>query len=291
MRWTQSLLGMSVVLALAWGLAWAGDPVPMFGDYKTLTPLVPLKRGAFKIAENESPRPQDRLYLNYNFYNNVKRDLTTGTEDVHRETIGVEKTVLGDASIGERLPFFQGIDGNDFEVGDLSFVLKYAPIHNRETGNALSLGLVVTVPTGPIPNRFVARENRNVHPALFQPFVGYLWNQGDLFLHAFHSIMVPTDSDDVTMLFNDIAVGYWLYRGKGEQLLTGVIPTFEVHVNTPLNHRPPGDLQVYRDIVNLTAGAHLEFKRRYLLGIALATPVTNPRPFDFEVIANFNYRF
>jgi hypothetical protein len=182
------------------------------------------------------------VFLNYNYYDNVKRDLAVGTENDHRETIGFEKTVLGDASIGLRLPFFQNLDGNDFVVGDLSFILKYAPIHNRETGNALSFGLVVTAPTGEPPQRFDVAKDKEVHSTLLQPFVGYLWNRGDFFLHAFHSVMVPTDSDDVTMLFNDIAVGYWLFRGEGEQLLTGVIPTFEVHVNTPLNHRPPGPL-------------------------------------------------
>ena len=70
-----------------------------------------------------------------------------------------------------------------------------------------------------------------------------------------------------------------------------MIPTFEVHVNNPLNHRVGGTPQVYRDIVDLTIGSHFEFKGRHLLGIAVGTPVTHPRPVDFEVIASFNLRF
>ena len=37
-------------------LAWALDPVPMFGDFLAAT-----KFGAFKISENESPKPVDRV--------------------------------------------------------------------------------------------------------------------------------------------------------------------------------------------------------------------------------------
>ena len=58
---------------------------------------------AFKVAENESPLPMDRLFVTYNFYGRV-----LGTQDIHRETVGVEKTIFGDrASLGLRLPFFQ----------------------------------------------------------------------------------------------------------------------------------------------------------------------------------------
>ena len=33
-------------------------------------------RSAFKVTENETPRPEDRCYLTYNYYNNVDRVLT-----------------------------------------------------------------------------------------------------------------------------------------------------------------------------------------------------------------------
>jgi len=149
----------------------------------------------------------------------------------------------------------------------------------------------VTPPTGERPRAFVGERGVWIHPWLLQPYAGYLWNRGDFFVHAFHSILVPTDSRDVTVLFNDFGVGYWAVRGESQQLVTGVIRTLEVHVNTPLNHRDPGDLPRYRDTVNITGGVHVELKRRALLGIAVATPVTGPRPFDFEVIASFNWRF
>jgi len=64
----------------------------------------------FKIAKNESPRPTNRVFLTYNYFNDVTLghpipDLQT---DLNREVIGFEKTFLnGDASVGLRLPFFQ----------------------------------------------------------------------------------------------------------------------------------------------------------------------------------------
>jgi hypothetical protein len=118
------------------------------GGFQGLRVDIPVFRGAFKIAENESPRPQDRVFVTYNYYRDVG-----SVEDVHRETIGFEKALLGGrASVGLRLPFFQ-VRGNDAgqgtDVGDLSVVLKYALLDDSATGSAVSAGLVITAPTGP----------------------------------------------------------------------------------------------------------------------------------------------
>ena len=266
------------------------EAVPMFGDYKTNSPLIPAKRGAYKIAENESPRPADRAFLNYNYYNNVKRDLIPGTVSWHRAMIGVERTVLADASIGVRLPFFEGLDGNDFQFGDLTFLFKYAPV-NSGSSRALSVGLAVTAPTGQVINRFVRSDSTTIHSALVQPFAGWLWTSGNVFVHGFHSLLLPTNFDDVAVLFNDGGLGYWAYRANGEHFLTGVIPTFEVHDNFPLNHRDASQLQRFRHVVDLTGGAHIELGRRYLLGLAFGAPVVTRQAFNYEFIASFSSKF
>jgi hypothetical protein len=250
---------------------------------------IPVFRGAFKIAENESPQPLDRLYVNYNFYSNV-----SSAADVHRETLGVEKTLFGGrASVGLRLPFFQVRGEQAAEetstVGDLSLVLKYAWVN--DPGTALSTGLVITMPTGPEAYSFIVKDGRaeELHPALFQPFVGYLWRRADLFVHGFGSIMVPTDSRDVTVAFLDVGLGYWIFRGGG--VLAGIVPTVEAHVNIPVNHRGADDVPRFRDSVDLLAGVHFVFRDRLSVGLAVATPVTTPRLFDVEALANINYRF
>jgi hypothetical protein len=38
-------------------------------------------------------------------------------------------------------------------------------------------------------------------------------------------------------MFDDIGVGYFLMRGVPNQVVSAVVPTVEVHLNTPLNHR------------------------------------------------------
>jgi hypothetical protein len=73
-----------------------------------------------------------------------------------------------------------------------------------------------------------------------------------------------------------------------------VAPTFEVHVNTPLNHRGvfnPNDLAGSPDIVDLTIGVNLGFGRQATLALGYITPVTGPKPFNQEVMAMFTLRF
>jgi hypothetical protein len=276
--------------------------------------------GAFKIAENESPRPDDRVFLTYHFYDNItgpssvfgtshsSTQITTDAlgnpvvtstlfpaaappqSDLHREILGFEKTFLDkDASIGMRLPYFQQVDGSfgEQDIGDLSIIFKYAFINDKPCGNVLSGGLVVTVPTGPD----VLTVAGNIHPVLLQPFVGYLWNFQSFYLQGFNSVVLPTDERDVTLLFNDFAVGYWLYRGGKDRFLVSVAPTLEAHLTTPLNHRSQFDPIVVPDLLVLTAGVHFGFCNRSSLTLGAATPVTGPRVYDIEAMAQFNWRF
>jgi hypothetical protein len=255
------------------------------GGFQGGAPIA-VARGSFKIAENASPRPQDRVFASYNYYNNVIDVL-----DVHRETIGFEKTFLdGNASVEMRLPFIQNRapgGQTESEIADLSVIFKYAFINTPDT--VLSAGLAVTAPTGPIPTVLIFRNTdiERVHPWLLQPFVGYYKEVNDFYLHGFTSVMVPTDSHDGTLLFNDLGVGYWLYRG-GAGLVTGIAPTFEAHVTTPLSNR---GIIGFADSVDLTAGAYFLLGDRLCLGAAVGAPVTGPRLFDFEALFNLNWRF
>jgi hypothetical protein len=271
----------------------------MFGD-SVPTPFTSLSNimGGFaaysaKIADNSSPRPLDRVYAGYNYYNNI------GGQGISAnvETIGFEKTFLdGNASFGMRLPFMQltGAGNNLSSVGDLTISVKYAFINDPTTGNVLSGGLAITFPTGPC---ITTTGGSSINPTFFQPFAGYLVNSGDAFVHGFSSIIVPTDSRDVTLWFNDIGVGYWLYRDDTQsRLVRAIVPTFEVHINTPLTHRYPGaatdpNSVIFADDVNLTMGATFFLRGNSSLGAAFAMPVTGPRPYTGEAIVQFNYRY
>jgi hypothetical protein len=313
------------------------------------TPIV--SAGAFKVAENESPQPQDRVFVTYNFFSSIQapevratqtipavpaQTITTpavtvpgppglpaivipGTSvtipgtpaqvvpvltvpapvlDVHREVFGFEKTFLdGYVSVGLRMPV-QQIDGDDDNsregFGDLSILLKCVLLGDPRSDRLVSAGLMVTAPTGPSAH-LTSLDNPDadivIHPTLLQPFTGYLWGDGDFYLHGFLSVVVPTDARDVTLLFNDVGVGYWMYRSSEDRLLTSVVPTLEAHVTTPLNHRSATDLITVPDIVALTGGVHLGLGEQSMLTLGVATPVTGPRPFDVEAIVQFNWRF
>ncbi len=265
-------------------------------DGNRIAVLAPVpNHAAFKVTEEESPRPTNRVYFNYNFYNDVTR-LTpgVGASDLHRETLGFEKTLFGgDASFGLRLPFQQLVGDSqvqDYQVADMSLIFKYALVNDRCTGDVLSTGLVLTLPTGKAVE--VAGESP-LNATLFQPFVGYIVNFDDWFIQGFSSLSVPTDSRDVTLFFNSVSAGYWLYRSnESNATLRGIVPAVELHLNTPLNHRGlrEADPISYPDSLNGTLGAHFLFSRA-TVGLALGTPLIGPRPYDVEVTANLSFQW
>jgi hypothetical protein len=277
--------------------------------------------GAMKIGENQSPAPEDRVFLTYNYYNDVRgpsgppvnpaiTSVPTTVNgapaiasfpsaglppaiDLHRQLFGFEKTFLdGAGSFGMRLPFAQvqgdGSVGQQ-DIGDLSAIVNFALLRGGRDafGNILSTGLMVTLPTGPPVNTVQG----NIHPPLYQPFMGYRWTADRLCLQGFSSLAVPGDARVVMPWFNDVAVGYWLYRGTSTSTITAIIPTIEAHVTTPLNHRNVSDPITIPDFVALTAGVHIGFSNRAMLTLGVTTGVTGPQLFPVEAVAQFNYRY
>ena len=86
--------------------------------------------------------------------------------------------------------------------------------------------------TSPGPNYLIGVNDTTV-----QPFIGYLWRRDRFYLHGFAAIDVPTSIRDVTMVYNDVGIGYYAYRNPDPNgCLMALVPTFEVHVNDPLTH-------------------------------------------------------
>ena len=98
-------------------------------------------------------------------------------------------------------------------------------------------------------------------------------------------------------MYNDIGLGYFAYQDTKEvasNWITAIVPTTEVHINTPFNHQNPynsKDIAGSANVVNLTQGLNIEFNRRSILTFGLATPVSSPKPFDLEAMVLFNVRF
>ena len=270
--------------------------------------ILPWVRG-FKIADNQSPRPQDRVFYTFNYFDNLNgatnHRLNSPFSDlkVYRSLFGLEKTLLdGNASVGFRLPLntltasspFRNLGGTNTDPGNLTFFSKYVLWQDPKTGSLVSTGLAVTVPSGPrnFAGAPLAGGFRDVQ---FQKYVGYIWNRGRFYAHGFEAIDVPTDSRDVTMLYNDFGVGYYLYQSADPgAFLSAIAPTFETHVNVPLNHRGAlrfNDPAGTADVVDLTFGINAFLGKRSVLTFAYVSPVTGPRPFNSEWSILYNYNF
>jgi hypothetical protein len=267
--------------------------------------------GALNIADDQSPIPQDRAFVVYNSFSDVtgpaaaffasQHTITQGNStitipgvaapqlQVQREEFGFEKTFLdGNASIGVRIPVFEagGAPGfNTDELGDISVSFTYA-FFQDQAGDAFTGGLVVTVPSAPAVNTI----GGDLNPTFLQPFLGYRWAQNDWYVHGFSSVSCSTDEREATSLFNDIGVGYWLYRGTSNEGLNAIIPTLEAHVFTPLSHRAESDLFYTPDFVAVTAGVHIGWGNA-LLTVGVVAPVVGPSQFPIEAVVELQLRF
>jgi len=249
--------------------------------------------GSFKISDNESPRPTDRAFLTYNYFDRINAGPTNF--GLNRELIGFEKTFLdGEASFGLRLPFLQTTMGSDTvglinnEVGDMTLIGKFALLDDTLTGNILSAGLAVTVPSA--DHSIVLADGNELRSVLIQPYGGWIYNFGDFYAQGFHALVVPTDSRDVTTLDNDIGVGYSLFKNQ-QGFLRAVVPTIEGHLYTPLNHTNNTDLIYTPNIFTFTAGVNFVLPKNSTIGVAFAAPITGPRPNNAEALVSFNFRF
>ncbi len=291
------------------------NPPPTPPSPRLASALVPSVRG-FKIGENQSPQPQDRFFYSFNYFSNVNGAVNKAFESpvdhlkVYREIFGFEKTFNeGFGSVGLRLPLntlsgdsniqgnFKKPGGTSTAPGDLSIFAKYVLKVDPATGSLFSVGFVVTPPTG--PSTFASSKfiQGGFHTTALQPFIGYIVNRGNFYLHGFTAFDAPVNPNDVMLFYSDTGIGYYVFRADQNDrsaFLTAVVPTFEVHCNIPLNHRGAfnkNDISGSADVVNLTSGVNFEFNRQSVLTIGIVNPVTSPRPFDLEALVLFNFRF
>ena len=152
--------------------------------------------GFLKLAENVSPLPRDRVYMNYSYFNNAL--LGDMRQDVNRFTPGLEKTFYdGWTSIEVRTPFAstyansQFVDPNDpcgltdgqaVEFGNMSVIFK-SIIALGQTW-AWTGGMQVALPTAgdtivrsaPGGPTLVRVNNDSVR---LMPFSGVIWAPSD----------------------------------------------------------------------------------------------------------------
>jgi hypothetical protein len=273
---------------------------------RSVKAAVPIIRG-LKIADNQSPRPVDRVFVDFNFYDNVNSAINhrlrapVNQMNAYHELFGLEKTFWDRrASVGLRVPVnslqvdssYPGLGRTHSAFGNLGVFFKYILLQDRN-GNLLSAGLSVNAPTGPASYAGFPITGA-INTTEIQPYLGYILTSSNWYFQGFTSVAVPTDPALPTVMFIDNAVGYYLFRSNDlRRLVTAVAPTFETHVNTPLNHRGYrlSDPFGIPDVVNLTFGINFEIFGNSILTLSYVRPVTGPLPFDGEFALLFNMRF
>ncbi len=224
----------------------------------------------FKATDNLNPMPQDRLFFNYQRFNEVVYDINGTNQSVNRYTFGIERTFLDDTmSLELRLPIVGGLnnvqsfndpDTTTSEFGNVSLTVK-AYVCPIGCWSVLS-GMAIILPTASdaavdgVSTRTLL-ENNAVH---LQPYIGLNYSQkcSRWFSTAYMAFDFDTNGnalytsddggsgtspmtfvDDVrdqTLMFVDCQLGYWLYQDYGHiGYLNGIAPVLELHYSRALN--------------------------------------------------------
>jgi len=267
------------------------------GSFNSSSRVTVVGGGPLKIAENENVRPLDRVFLSYNGYSSILPGVNAdhlGQINYQYETVGFEKTCFdGRTSFGIRVPVYEltgQLVNEETRFGDISLLAKLQ-LAGDGAGDAVSAGLVLTLPTGLQPTDI---HGQKIHSFVWQPWWGVVTSlSDDLYFQGFNSLAIPSERRDAMILFLDGAVGYWAYRGEAGGGLTGIVPTSEVHFNYPLTNRGEHNTSHSVNVptsVDLTEGVHFLFGR-CSLSVGVSFCVTGPSLYDVEGIAQLNIAF
>ncbi len=281
-----------------------GPPIPP--GARGASPIYPAVRN-FNISENQSPRPQDRIFFDFNYYSNIGDALNrVALSPVTRMrayvyNFGLEKTFNnGMGSIGIRIPL-DNLTADSYgnivntptstAPGNLSIFAKYILAINEKTGSLVSAAWAISPPTG--PSRFAgASYMYPLQATYFQPSIAYIYNRDRFYLQGFSGFGFSMNPNDVSWIYNDVGIGYYLIRREDPLAwIRALAPVLEVHVNNPINHRDwqnRFDLAGSPDNVSLTYGLNIGLRNAAVLTAALVTPVTTPKPFDSEAVLMLN---
>ena len=287
-----------------------GPPTPPPpGSTRPASPIYSSIRN-YKISENQSPRPQDRVFFEFNYYNNVNDSINNreGSPITQMKSyiynFGLEKTFNnGMGSIGIRVPL-ENLTANSFDnsvstptstaLGNLTVFAKYILAQNTSTGSLILACWAITPPNA--TGRFAgAPYLLPINGVYFQPCIGYIYRYNKWYLQGFSGFSFSMNPNDVSFIYNDIGIGYFLIQKQDpDAWLTAFAPTFELHVNDPVNHRDPYnrfDPAGTADSVNLTFGLNFGIRNTAVLTTALVTSVASPKPFDSEAVVMLNIFF
>ncbi|MEZ6120534.1 MAG: hypothetical protein R3C28_28710 [Pirellulaceae bacterium] len=282
-----------------------------------------------KIAENNSPIPRNRFYLDYRFFN----DVISGIGDVNRYTFGLEKTIAnGLTSIDVRIPFAATLDSTQVEggalarnteLGNVTFIFKDVLTQSRTL--LTTWGIAFALPTGDdtrlyrsTGEQLLQINNRSIH---LSPFLAAAWapNQ-DYWVQGFYQFDFdlngnPVAGDasgrslphlgtlqDSTWMLLDVSGGYWFYQSPCECTpLRKAALIAELHYNTTLtdadvvtgNGITVTDLSNRLDVLSATGGFHFQMRDNWTITSGVTVPMRDgdDKQFDYEVAVLVNSFF
>ncbi len=291
---------------------------------------VPIASHIFKHSDNESPWPRTRVIVASNYYNNVgsqtgitremfgfERLVGDGLSSVAvRMPIYTVASGFNSNGSGQSWSTFNGEMTTQTSVGDLVFTFKRALAYNLRTGNVLSAGVAVVAPTGPATiggGTQLFTVDGVQHAGSIQPYASFFRSlsrtprQG-LFMQGFLASDTPFYYRDSTFVYSDLGLGYIIRRNQRSRV-TAVVPMFEVHGDFAMNKQSRnvtataalpaftggytsmiGSVSYY-DQVNVTGGTSFVLNNQSTLSLACGVPVSNPQPFNYELIVQFNRYF
>ena len=207
--------------------------------------------GRVKIADNNKALPQDRVYFNYNYFNNAARVRPGVTIDsparylsFSRYTVGLEKAFFGDQhSLEVRVPFTDAYEVDVMDPGVTQFGVSASRVDNLtviykylldvggmgDTGSAVT-GIGINIPSGDDTEGSFADttfeiQNETLH---LMPYIGFLGAEDATFFHMFIQLdVVPKGNPIVVqnggvgtrwgkfneqhLLHIDASLGRWLF--------------------------------------------------------------------------------
>ena len=284
----------------------------------------------FKLSDNSSPLPRDRVFFNYHHFHNALTDANLTPQNLDRYTFGLERTFLDElASIELRGPFSDGLANQQVvsslgttgtEFGNLSLTLKGLLL--SDDSSAVSAGIAMVFPTGADATvTFSATDSLEFRNGSFylQPFLAYYRQVNE---QLFHQFFVQFDFDasgselryygpgsvDFTaeeirsqnLMYLDYQLGWWWYESDANEGIQRIAPIVELHYTTTLEDLENGSLgqgvfvqNARRDILNLTGGLYFQLSDTASLKVASAAPLRSDldKLFDAEFSLQYERRY
>ncbi|SMP76521.1 hypothetical protein SAMN06265222_12163 [Neorhodopirellula lusitana] len=272
----------------------------------------------FKVTENVSPIPQDRVFFNYNHFDDALQANATDNTYLDRYMFGGEKTFIdGLFSIEIRCVVSDGFDSQQTaarergtEFGDLQFAFKSLLYSSNDL--AIGGGLTLSVPTADDTELVGVGEIEN-ETVFLAPFIGFVGKPTkNTFVQGFlqTDIVLGGDSvldgvgveqgiyQDQNLIYASLSAGHWLYRDEcASACLNGIAGMVEFHYTSALND---ADLVAFGgntltaqdnlDVLNLTSGLVVQTGKSYFR-VGGSVPLTDDKFYDSEFQLQINRTF